>query len=239
MALDHALAELTGDGEGVLRLYGWRCPTVSLGRHEPAAGLYDLEAARHRGVGFVRRPTGGRAVLHHHELTYSIAAPATAMGGPRHAYSAINRALAEAITAQGAAVHRATDRGGRARPLSPGPCFDEPAPGEILADGRKLVGSAQARIGRNLLQHGSILLDGSQDRLIELGRRSFTVGRPAALSEFVLDCDIHALRRSVARAMGNRLGGSWSEGRYRDRETRRAAELVRERYGQSDWTWRR
>ena len=70
-------------GECVMRIYEWSRPTLSLGRNQAARGHYDLERARAAGIDFVRRPTGGRAVLHHRELTYSVTAPAAALGPAR------------------------------------------------------------------------------------------------------------------------------------------------------------
>ena len=85
MAWDHTLALWCGPDRAVLRLYSWDRPTLSLGRNEPAAQLYSRDALRNRGVGVVRRPTGGRAVLHHRELTYAVCAPIRALGGVRAA----------------------------------------------------------------------------------------------------------------------------------------------------------
>src|SRR5215207_3150452 len=76
MALDEALmARARRTGETVLRVYGWSRPTLSLGRNQRAAGLFDERALAERGVGVVRRPTGGRSLLHHREVTYSVTAP--------------------------------------------------------------------------------------------------------------------------------------------------------------------
>ena len=162
MALDHALAAEVEDGTAVLRLYAWSSPTVSFGRNEPARGRYVADAS-HRGLDYVRRPTGGRAVLHDGELTYAVVAPAATLGGPRRTYRRVNEALAAALRSLGAPV---TLAGAVALPaLDSGPCFQSPAEGEVVAVGRKLVGSAQARIGQALLQHGSILLEGDQSRL--------------------------------------------------------------------------
>ncbi|HEV2149493.1 MAG TPA: hypothetical protein VGR37_18985, partial [Longimicrobiaceae bacterium] len=94
MAVDAALAESVRQGGlPVLRFYRWDPPCLSLGRNQPAAGRYDLDALRARGVDVVRRPTGGRAVLHDRELTYSVAVADGALGGPRECYAAVNRAL--------------------------------------------------------------------------------------------------------------------------------------------------
>src|SRR3982750_2511955 len=77
MALDGALLDRAREcGETVLRVYGWRSPPRSFGRNQRARGLYDGDAAAARGIEVVRRPTGGRAVLHHREVTYSVTSPA-------------------------------------------------------------------------------------------------------------------------------------------------------------------
>ena len=162
MAIDAVLLERAlASGECVMRLYEWSRPTLSLGRNQTARGHYDLERARAAGVDIVRRPTGGRAVLHHRELTYSVTAPAAALGAHRESYARINRLLLAALRALGV---EAAVAGRTGRALGPGlaPCFDLPGAGELTADGRKLVGSAQWRDAAALLQHGSILVEDDQ-----------------------------------------------------------------------------
>ena len=98
MALDHALAVCSQQSQGVLRLYSWKEATVSFGRNEPTKGLYDRANAEELGIEFVRRPTGGRAVLHQNEITYAVVLPVRALGGPKASYMAINRGLAEGLS---------------------------------------------------------------------------------------------------------------------------------------------
>src|SRR5215475_3676287 len=98
MALDEALMERARrTREWVLRVYSWRTPTISLGRNQTARGRYDLERMRECGVDVVRRPTGGRAILHAREITYSVTAPADGAGSLRESYHRINRLLATAL----------------------------------------------------------------------------------------------------------------------------------------------
>lgn len=261
MALDHALAACLGEGEAVLRLYGWVRPTVSFGRNEPARGLYgDLP-----GVDLVRRPTGGRAVVHWRELTYAVVAPLNAWGGLRAAYVAINEGLAWALAALGVPAEvaggarpagaaaalgdaaEATGARGSAAALGPdaGPCFQSPAPGEVVAVGRKLVGSAQARLAGSLLQHGSILLHDDQAMLERLAGGGVGAAgdrggaRPATLSELVGDVSIDELAELVAMSLRETFGGSWAPGGYQPREIETAARLEAERYARDSWTWRR
>ncbi|MDQ6828874.1 MAG: lipoate--protein ligase family protein [Gemmatimonadota bacterium] len=162
MALDDALLERArATGEATLRIYAWSSPTLSLGRNQPAAGLYDVSRAAELGVSFVRRQTGGRAVLHHREATYSVTAPTAPMGALRESYSRINRLLIDALARLGVRASEAEPAG---RSPLPGiaPCFETPVAGEIVVGGRKLVGSAQWRDRDALLQHGSILLANDQ-----------------------------------------------------------------------------
>ncbi len=246
MALDHALAACLGEDEAVLRLYGWARPTVSFGRNEPAGG-YAAKREHNgdmRALDFVRRPTGGRAVVHWRELTYAVVAPLSAWGGPRTAYVAISEALATALSALG--VPAAVARGTAVAALRPdaGPCFQSPAPGEVVAAGRKLVGSAQARVEGALLQHGSILLDDDQATLKGLagggmrGGGEPGAGRPATLRELVGDVSIDDLTELVAKSLRETFGGEWVPGGYRPGEIETAERLEIERYARDSWTWR-
>jgi lipoate-protein ligase A len=129
----------------------------------------------------VRRPTGGRALLHDREVTYAVAAPQSAGEPLRESYARINRLLLAGLQALGVAA-RVARPAGRA-PLPDGaPCFETPTAGELVLDGAKLVGSAQWREGGALLQHGSILVDDDQARLAELASRPLpAVPRAATL----------------------------------------------------------
>jgi lipoate-protein ligase A len=154
-----ALAERTG--RAFLRLYRFNPPCLSFGRNEPVTG-YDRAAIARLGVDVVRRPTGGRAVWHEHEVTYAVAAPIAAFGGLRLGYWAIQSWLAVALRTLGAKATLAPAGPTPAAPARSGACFAAPVGGEVLVDGRKVVGSAQVRRGGALLQHGSVLLAGTQ-----------------------------------------------------------------------------
>jgi len=191
MAIDEALmADANRSGRAWLRFYCWSPPCLSLGRNEPALARYDREKIDRLNVAVVRRPTGGRAVWHDQEVTYAVAAPLATFGSLGAAYRAIHERLAAALRRLGAPVELAAP--GRALPGN-GSCFAAPVGGEILVGGRKLVGSAQVQRGRAFLQHGSILLDGSQDVVRAVGRRPSAVrgettvrealGRPVTFGE--------------------------------------------------------
>jgi len=237
MARDHALAASLKGGEGILRLYRWAPPTVSFGRNEPTRGLYGEEAARREGVGFVRRPTGGRAVLHHRELTYALVFPLNSLGGLKASYRLINKGLLAGIRALGAAAELAA-ASGRSLPPDAGPCFRQPAEGEVTALGRKLIGSAQVRIGEVVLQHGSIILDGDQDVLQRLRGDSEEVPPPATLKTLLgFLPGMEALSGAVESGLEDVLGGDWVADEYREDE-KRAAEEQEDHYLDPEWTWR-
>jgi lipoyl(octanoyl) transferase len=240
MALDEALMERArATGEWVARVYSWGTPTISLGRNQSARGRYDMDRIQQLGLDVVRRPTGGRAILHHREITYSVTAPSDEAGDLRESYDRINRLLLEALRSLGvdALVAAPTTRA-----LAPGmaPCFDQPSAGELTLAGRKLAGSAQWRADGALLQHGSILIEDDQSLLatLTLGGGA-PVPAPATLAQ--------ALGRipsvdDVAIALGDAIEGI---------EGIRPAELVIDemvrarvsalvvRYLDPAWTWRR
>ena len=237
MARDHALAETLSPGEGVVRLYRWEAPTVSFGRNEPSRGLYLEETAARQGVGFVRRPTGGRAVLHHQELTYAVALPAGSAGGLRRTYRAINEGLLAGLGRLGASAALAEPTG-PALPPDSGPCFRDPAEGEVTALGRKLIGSAQVKIGGSILQHGSLILDGDQKILSRLRRDGAPVPPPATLRALlgaVPSWD--ELTLALQEGLAHTLKGSWVLGDYREAELD-AAQKREGKYLDPAWTWR-
>jgi lipoate-protein ligase A len=162
MAIDETLLRLAeADGARVLRLYRWAPACLSFGRHEPARRRYRRDRIAERGIDVVRRPTGGRAVWHDAELTYAVAAPVATFGTLGETYLAIHRTLACALSQLGLPATLAPAPARAAAPDA-GACFAAPAGGEVLAGGRKVVGSAQLRTRSAFLQHGSVLLDGDQ-----------------------------------------------------------------------------
>ena len=165
MARDVALLEAVADGKtpSTVRLYGWDPPCLSLGRHQGIEAA-DLEVCRAEGIDVVRRPTGGRALLHHLELTYAVIAPLAEgplPSGLQEAYRVICSALVSAVRTLGVDAELT---GGEANlqlpsPRSTVPCFEAPAGGEVVVGGRKLIGSAMRAHAGAILQHGAILLD--------------------------------------------------------------------------------
>ena len=156
--LDRYAAETERGGPPTVRLYGWSPAAVSLGRKQPLPTTLTPRALRDRGIDLVRRPTGGRAVLHQGEWTYSVAGRIGSSpfpSGGLDTYRRIAEALVAALEDLGVrAVAR--DGGADPGPLDPRACFEVASAHEILLEGEKVVGSAQARRRRGFLQHGSI-----------------------------------------------------------------------------------
>ena len=161
MAVDAALlAHARRTGEVTLRTYEWSQRTLSLGRHERARGFYDADRLAQHGVDVVRRPTGGRALLHHRELTYSVTAPCHG-ASLAESYRAINTLLLAALSQLGVEVSESPRSTRSLRPEGAA-CFAEPSAGELVWRGAKLAGSAQLREDGALLQHGAILIEDDQ-----------------------------------------------------------------------------
>jgi len=155
MAADESLLDrVVRSGGAFLRLYRWDPPTLSIGRNQ----RIDVTP----GVPLVRRPTGGKAVWHEDEVTYAVAAPIAPFGSLRDAYCQIHAWLVAALRSLGVDASLAPYRPTVRPSDGPTSCFASPVGGEILVNGRKLVGSAQVRRANALLQHGSILLAGKQ-----------------------------------------------------------------------------
>jgi lipoate-protein ligase A len=241
MAIDMALVDsVRAGGPPVLRFYRWWPACISLGRNQPAKGYYDTEEAKRRGIDFVRRPTGGRAVYHHHEVTYSVAIGERQLGGPRRTYEAVHRALLAGLRLLGAPTDLVEDRGHGLRP-STVPCFKELDGGAIVSGMRKLVGSAQLRESGVLLQHGSLLLTGDQSPTVELLNVAWKDDRsdpPAALDEILDHLPTWAeLVDSLASGFERLLGIHLVEAVLTDEEKARTVEHAR-RFADPEWTWR-
>lgn len=160
MAVDEFLFhEARKSGKTFLRFYTWLRPTASLGCSQEISRVLNLEECRKRGVDVVRRMTGGKLVLHHFEVTYSVASARTDIFGAtlEDSYRLISEALVQGLRLMGLPAELASSTpSGYAR--SHLPCFSYPARHEVVVNGRKAIGSAQKRSGSGFLQHGSIPL---------------------------------------------------------------------------------
>ncbi|TSI08561.1 biotin/lipoate A/B protein ligase family protein [Lysinibacillus sp. BW-2-10] len=177
MALDEALLDLHSEGKipPVIRFYEWNPATLSIGYFQSAQKDIDLDAVKAQGLGFVRRPTGGRAVLHEHELTYSIIVseqypnmPATVT----EAYRVLSEGLLVGFQNLGLDAYFSVPDTEEKRADLKNPksavCFDAPSWYELVVEGKKVAGSAQTRQKGVILQHGAILLDLDDEKLLSV-----------------------------------------------------------------------
>ena len=239
MALDHALLERARrTGESVFRVYTWSVPTLSFGRNQSVRGVFNPDRARTAGVDVVRRPTGGRAVLHDREITYSVSAPVDPSEPLRESYSRINRLLLDGLARLGVRAGVATPVDRTPRPGA-APCFEVPSAGELVVNGRKLVASAQWRDRDALVQHGSILIEDDQSTVASLAARPIPAAVPAATLRDalgrapsitdVVDALFAAVRHTEDSSANNLNDESLT--------TETASAL--KQYADDEWTWRR
>lgn len=162
MDFDMNLVNETGPDNVRLRLYRWKPYCISLGANQSISEI-NVVKAETDGIDIVKRPTGGRAILHSDELTYSVVMPLTGELSPRQIYGQINTALIGGLKIYNPGLTGLELEGLQPDMLSfykqnlSAACFGVPAKSEIKYSGRKIVGSAQRRIGNVLLQHGSIM----------------------------------------------------------------------------------
>jgi lipoate-protein ligase A len=250
MAIDEALMRSVAEDRSppTLRFYGWAPPCVSVGYSQSVRKEVDLDRCRERGYTWVRRPTGGRAILHIDELTYSVVAPqgeARVAGDIITSYRRLSLGLVEGLrTLHGGVVQadRMDSDGGLEKSAA---CFDVPSHYEVTAYGRKLVGSAQVRRNGVVLQHGALPLMGDVSRLVDVlalpepdrvALRGKLLVRAIALDEVVgrvvpFDEAVEALTRGFGRALNLEFtSGGLS------RFEREAAEGLMSRYTGDEWT---
>jgi lipoyl(octanoyl) transferase len=240
MAIDEALMTLVGEGQSppVLRLYQWSPPCLSLGRRQPLAGV-DRERLRADGCDIVRRETGGWAILHTDELTYSVTLSPDdprADGPILDAYRKLSQGLVAGLSLLGVQAEMKPASASGTHNLSAA-CFEVPSAYEVTAAGRKLIGSAQARPNGRVLQHGSLPLRGDIARVTryltfadEVARDQLTAQLRAhaatlaetARREISFDDAAEAMRQGFASSLNLTL----EPGALSDRELALAGEIA-------------
>jgi lipoate-protein ligase A len=255
MALDQAIAEAVAAGSSrpTLRFYRWNPPAVSLGRHQPVDEV-DRTVIAARGYELVRRPTGGRAILHMDELTYSVAAPVDeprVRGGVMDAYLRLSNALVAGLHNAGlAAADKAPGTARAGRDVSAA-CFETPSAYEITAGGRKLMGSAQSRRAGYVLQHGSLPLIGDITRLIDvlalspaeadelrrdLAARACTLAQALGVDDDDPSVAFETVAQALADGFRTTLNLTFTSAPPSPDEIRRAGVLIREQFANPEWT---
>lgn len=252
MAIDEAILQALAENPSsppTLRFYGWNPPTLSLGYAQSYAKEVDEEACRKNGIEVVRRPTGGRAILHQYELTYSVIAPeadAHVQGTVIESYLKISQALLHGFQALGIPAEMAQGDIGRAASAA---CFDAPSWYELVVGGRKLVGSAQVRKDGILLQHGSIILHFDTELLFDVlkfpnenvRRRQMHAFRQKACALAEVSprpIEREELERSLTRGFEAVMGIELERAELSAREAQLAQQL-RGKYLSQGWTKKR
>jgi lipoate-protein ligase A len=251
MAVDEAILNgvIHGTSLPTLRFFRWSPPCLSLGRNQSLAEA-DLPACQADGIDVVRRPTGGRSILHTDELTYSVSLLQTdprAAGGIVEGYRRLSEGLLAGLHRLG--LHAAQAAGHKAPgSQSTAVCFESPSDYEITVGGRKLVGSAQWRMRSGVLQHGSLPLFGDLARVVDylafpaaereaqrqsLHHRALTL-EEAAGARYPFERVARALAQGFAAALNLHL----VPGELTPLERALAAELRDGRYADPDWTAR-
>jgi lipoate-protein ligase A len=249
MAVDESILEHIGRSESppTLRLYAWDPPCLSLGHAQPFADV-DAARLRQRGWEIVRRLTGGRAILHTDELTYSIIAPPdepSVAGSVLESYNRIAQALLLAVKNLEIPVEMKegkADNGGTPNPV----CFEVPSTYEITVNGKKLIGSAQARKKEGVLQHGSLPLSGDLTRICQALVFESESARDNAAKRLLdrattvesalgRETGWEAAAQAFVGAFEAQLGLRFERGELSEFEARRVDELIREKYDHPAW----
>ena len=227
MAADEALLEAAAAGAASLRFYGWSQPTLSLGYFQASGAVRAYP--RLGELAWVRRPSGGAALVHHLEVTYALALPA---GSPwqKRGESWLCRMhtfLAEALATFGvkAAPCGDTQEHSRGDVL----CFLHHTPGDLLIDGNKIVGSAQRKQRGALMQHGSILFAASP----------WTPHLPGIRELTGVSLSAETLSAAVVEQLTKRSGWQFAASDWSPRERRRIEDLATDKYAHSAWNGKR
>ena len=250
MAIDEAISLAVASGTQVptLRFYQWNRPTISLGYFQPIAEaevyLKNIRADVSE-VRVVRRSTGGGAILHDRELTYSLALPLeNATPGPRErVYQAMHQTIREVLAGFAVssapyreiasrkrnASNKSTVTGLREMLSEPFLCFQRRTEEDLICSGYKVLGSAQRRVRGGVLQHGSLLLSVSRFASVLPGIQELTNRT----------IDARVLADRLCKKVGAELGVEWETGQLSERELRQAESISRQRYGDESWTHRR
>jgi lipoate-protein ligase A len=253
MAVDEAILEFVAKKyqPPTLRLYAWNPYCLSLGHAQPIGDVNRCTLSQ-RGWDLVRRPTGGKAILHADEITYSITAPADeprVSGTVLESYRRLSEALLLALTKLGIeADAKPKDPANRHTSINP-ICFESPSDFEITWSGKKIIGSAQARRLNGVLQHGSIPLFGKITRIVQVLNYSSlpeqeiseTLLANKACTLFdITKCKIswHKAAKAISDAFSEVLKINFVQESISRDELVRAWELVENKYGNEEWTSR-
>jgi lipoyl(octanoyl) transferase len=252
MALDEALLESSGAHVSLptLRFYSWEPPCLSLGYAQPSSDA-DLAKLKKLGWNMVRRPTGGRAILHTDELTYSITASVDeplVQGSILESYRRLSQALLAGLKNLG--IHAlAIPKKDGLNPSKKPVCFESPSDYEITVKGKKIIGSAQARRLNGVLQHGAIPFKGDLTRINQVLQFDETCDREAAnkrlLSHAATLADVigsepsfQGVRKAFIDGFQNTFNLEFTFSEPTEKEIARTEELMKTKYDNTEWKLR-
>jgi lipoate-protein ligase A len=252
MALDEALLHSVANGDSlpVLRFYRWQPATVTLGYAQSVITDLDQDVCRQAGLDVVRRSTGGRAVLHDHEVTYAVIAPLnTGLFGNSvlDCYRVISEVLQKTLVQLGFAAELVPGkpRGGHRNTMK-AVCFTAPSQYELVIDGCKVAGSAQKRFGQTFLQHGSIPIEMDLEllgRALKVDVQKATAGSLETVgwlnqwsSKPLVISDVEKL---LAEVFSEHLHVEWVHSEPTAVEQRQAGRMCAETFGHPDWNLKR
>jgi lipoate-protein ligase A len=221
MAVDEYLFQsLTEEPHTILRFYAWKNPTVSLGYSQKVLEVADVEFCKNNGIDIVRRMSGGKLVLHHKEVTYSLASSDTEI---------FTATLADSYSPPPQEYVRGNL-----------PCFSYPSRNEVEVGGKKIIGSAQKRTGINFIQHGSIPLEEDDDLLTSIsflegaGEEVRMISLTEALgSKIDFDQAVEVFSQGIKEYFGVRL----MRRTLGDKEIEAVRQIQKEKYGNTKWTF--
>jgi len=259
MAIDEAILTIHSQRgtPPTLRFYTWDPATLSIGYFQKAQQEVIMEKVEEYGLGFVRRPTGGRAVLHDQELTYSVVVSENYPGMPsqvNEAYRVISNGLLKGFHQLGLQAEMVSlaseEEKEKYASMGSAACFDSPSWYELVVEGKKVAGSAQTRQRGTILQHGSILLDMDVDKLFNLlhfssdrlrQRMKDSFLNKAVAINHVSDRKVSLSEATEAFFKGFEEGLSIElvPGTLTKEEEELAEQLVQERYGKHEWNFKR
>lgn len=259
MALDEALLDWHSEGliPPVVRFYEWNPATLSIGYFQSVEKEIDMEAVERLGLGFVRRPTGGRGVLHEHELTYSVIVSETYPNMPAtvtEAYRVISEGLLLGFQQLGLdayfSIPDTEEKRQELKKPKSGVCFDSPSWYELVVEGKKVAGSAQTRQKGVILQHGAILLDIDEDKLIQtfkfsseavrdrvkasLSKKAVAINRISQNPVTIDECKV-AFKKGFEDALQIEL----VEFTLTEEQEKYVHELEKKRYANDEWNYKK
>ncbi|WP_079908693.1 biotin/lipoate A/B protein ligase family protein [Paenibacillus sp. 32352] len=262
MAVDEAILIAHSEGKSgpTVRFYGWNPPTLSIGYFQKSEEVH-FEQLQKEGLGFVRRPTGGRAVLHDKELTYSIIVSESYPGipsGVTEAYRVLSEGLLlgfQKLGLDAQMVHLATEEEkSKYASMGSAACFDSPSWYELVVEGRKIAGSAQTRQKQVVLQHGSILLDMDTDQLFRVLqfkneriqarlKQQFTQ-KAVAINDICSELgrapvQLQDVERAFREGMAEGLNVELEESGLTEYELSLVEQLMADKYANDEWNLRR